>query len=73
MYFVPTFLTGKESYEVLGQEGRSTFDEIMDLQSNGIRINTHHHEVDVLLTCDWKCLCTIQGQSLLVNYVQVRD
>lgn len=56
---------GQETYEVLRQEAASCFEELMDLQNNGFTINRKHHLVEILITCDWKCLCVIQGKSFL--------
>ena len=40
---------------------QSTLEELMDLQENGIDINSTHHTVKIILTCDWKCMATMMG------------
>lgn len=52
---------GEESTEVLRDEASHCFAELMELQRNGIVVKEKQHEVKVLITCDWKCLCSLQG------------
>lgn len=55
------------------QEARRCFDELHDLQTNGLDIedpstgNMINNKVEILVTCDWKCLCCIQGNALICS------
>ena len=41
--------------------GKEIFEELQNLQMNGIIIANHHHEIKVVSCCDWKAGACIEG------------
>ena len=59
---------GDENYENQKKFGKQIFDELKDIDRNGLVIDGIWHEIHVSSSCDWKAAACIEG-----NYDQFRS
>ena len=58
--------TGAENYENQEKYGLETFEELMDLNTNGYVIEGEHHDILVVSCSDWKACACIEGITELI-------
>ena len=55
------FISGDETYQNQKKYGKEIFDELKDIDTNGIVILGVWHMIDVVSSCDWKAAACIEG------------
>ena len=64
-YYLHIYLTflfkGDETYENQKKFGQQVFDELKDIDRNGLTIDGIWHEIHVSSSCDWKAAACIEG------------
>ena len=55
-------LTGIETYENQKKFAKIVFDELQEIQRNGLIIEGVMHDIELVCCCDWKASAIIEGK-----------
>ena len=61
---------GQENYSNQAKYGKHTFEQLTRIQEEGLMIDGHWHQVDLVFCSDWKAAACIEGACFNWSYSQ---